>query len=422
MRRIAVIGLGYVGLPVAAAFGRSFPGTIGFDTDAEKVARLSEGSDPTGAVSEEELVASDIHFTVDVEDLRSADFYVIAVPTPIDEHHRPNLAPVEAAAKSVGGALSVGDIVVLESTVYPGVTEEVMGPVLEQTSGLVCGRDFKLAYSPERINPGDTEHTFERIRKVVSAQDEETLSIVEECYGAVVTAGLHLAPSIRVAESAKVIENIQRDLNIALVNELSMLFDRLGIDTRAVLEAAGSKWNFHNYRPGLVGGHCIGVDPYYLTAKAESIGFHPQVILAGRRINEGMGAHVAAKAIKLLIERGVRVRGARVAVLGITFKADVPDLRNSRVPDIARHLSEFGVEVLIHDPLVDARDVDAEYGLTLTSREQLTRLDAIVLAVPHASLLAVVRDLVAGGVPILVDVMWGLEPSELPDDATYWRL
>ncbi|MGH0032261.1 MAG: nucleotide sugar dehydrogenase [Myxococcota bacterium] len=420
-RRIAVIGLGYVGLPVAVAFARRFPGTIGFDVDAAKVARLAAGEDSTGAVTPEELRSADLAITCDEADLANADFYVIAVPTPIDASHRPDLGAVMGAARTVGRSLSRGDIVVLESTVYPGVTEEVMGPILAETSGLACGVDFTLGYSPERINPGDREHTFERIKKVVSAQDEATLQALVDCYGAVVTAGLHVAPTIKVGEAAKVIENIQRDLNIGLVNELSMLFDKLGIDTRAVLEAAGSKWNFHPYRPGLVGGHCIGVDPYYLTSKAEQIGFHPQVILAGRRVNEGMGAHVASKTIKLLIEGGAGVRGSRVAVLGLAFKPNVPDVRNSRVPDIVAELREFGVEVLVHDPLVDADEVEHEYGIALQPWEALTALDAVVLAVPHDDLRKSATAL-AADCGLLVDVMWGVDPDSVPPGMRYWRL
>jgi UDP-N-acetyl-D-galactosamine dehydrogenase len=421
MRKIAVIGLGYVGLPVAVAFARRFPGTLGFDVDERKVERLRKGEDPTGAVTSEELASADLALTADRADLAASDLFIIAVPTPIDAQRRPDLTAVRGAARTVGGALSKGDIVVLESTVYPGVTEEVMGPILAEESGLVCGKDFTLGYSPERINPGDREHTFEHIVKVVSGQDDATRQVLVDCYGAVVTAGLHEAPTIKVAESAKVIENIQRDLNIALVNELSMLFDRLGIDTRSVLEAAGSKWNFHAYRPGLVGGHCIGVDPYYLTSKAESIGFHPQVILAGRRINEGMGSHIATKTIKLLIEKGSTVRGSRVAVLGIAFKPNVPDLRNSRVPDIVGELRDFGVEVVIYDPIVEAEEVEHEYGLELGARGDLTDLDAIILAVPHEELLPLARELVAA-TPLLVDVLWGIDPQSLPDGTRYWRL
>jgi UDP-N-acetyl-D-galactosamine dehydrogenase len=421
-RNPSVVGLGYVGLPVAVAFGRRFPGTIAFDSDAAKVARLGRGEEPTGALAPEEVRTADVRWTSDPGDLAAADFHVIAVPTPIDAHRRPDLSALERAAATVGAALSPGDVVVLESTVYPGVTEEVLGPILAATSGLTQGVDFKLGYSPERINPGDAEHTFERIRKVVAAEDEETLAVLEACYGAVVEAGLHRAQSIRVAEAAKVIENVQRDLNIALVNELAMLFDRMGLDTRDVLEAAGSKWNFHPYRPGLVGGHCIGVDPYYLTTKAEAIGFHPQVILAGRRINDGMGAFVAAKTVKLLIERGRGVKGARVAVLGLTFKPDVADLRNSRVPDIVRELAEVGVETLLHDPLVEADAARSEYGLELLERTDLEGLDAVLLAVPHTVLRPLALELVRGGVDLLVDVMGGIDPAEVPDGVRTWRL
>jgi len=422
MRKLAVIGLGYVGLPVTVAFGRRFPGTVGFDLDADKVARLAAGEDPTGAVWNGDLRAVDVRWTSTPEDLEEADFYIVAVPTPIDEYHHPDLSAVEAAGRTIGSVLSKGDIVVLESTVYPGVTEEVLGPLLEEASDLVSGRDFKLGYSPERINPGDAEHTFESIKKVVSAQDEAAREVLEEVYGAVVEAGLHPAPSIRVAEAAKVIENVQRDLNIALVNELAMLFDRLGIDTRDVLEAAGSKWNFHPYSPGLVGGHCIGVDPYYLTAKAETIGFHPQVILAGRRINDRMGEFVASKTIKLLVARGRGVKEARVGVLGVTFKPNVPDLRNSRVPQIVHELKEFGVEVMLHDPLVEADEVHAEYGLEMVHSGALRGLDALVLAVPHEELIATARALVDSGVDTLVDVHGGLDPRTLPSNLRYWRL
>jgi len=421
MRKLAVIGLGYVGLPVVVAFGRRFPGTVGFDLDAAKVERLQSGEDPTGAVQDRELGAADVRWTSTPSDLEEADFYVVTVPTPIDEHRRPDLSAVEAAGRTIGSVLSKGDIVVLESTVYPGVTEEVLGRLLEETSGLVSGRDFKLGYSPERINPGDPEHTFESTQKVVSAQDEASRKVIEEVYGAVVEAGLHLAPSIRVAEAAKVIENIQRDLNIALVNELAMLFDRLGIDTRDVLEVAGSKWNFHPYRPGLVGGHCIGVDPYYLTAKAESVGFHPQVILAGRRTNDRMAEFVASKTIELLVARDRGLEGARVGVLGVTFKPNVPDLRNSRVPEIVRELEESGVEVLLHDPLVETDEVHAEYGLGMVRSDSLRDLDGLVLAVPHEELIATARTLVDGGVDTLIDVHGVLDPGTLPDDLRYWR-
>ncbi len=424
MRRIAVIGLGYVGLPVALAFARRFEGTVGFDRDRAKVERLRRGEDATGQAAPEELTAGILHMTGDPADLASADFYVVTVPTPIDAQRRPDLTALRAASRTVGGVLGRGDVVVYESTVYPGVTEEVCGPILEEASGLVCGVDFKLGYSPERINPGDPAHTFERIHKVVSGQDAETLEVVAECYGAVVDAGLHRASSIRVAESAKVIENVQRDLNIALMNELAILFDRLGIDTSEVLEAAATKWNFHRFQPGLVGGHCIGVDPYYLTSKAEEVGVHPQVILAGRRINDGMGAFVAGAVLKQLAKGGRRINGARVALLGIAFKADVPDLRNSRVPDVVRELEEYGVDVLVHDPLVDPAEAAEEHGIELVEREALTDLDAVVLAIPHRGLGACALELAAGAdepLPLL-DVMWGVDPEDVPPGTPYWRL
>ena len=410
MRRIAVIGLGYVGLPVARAFGRRFPGTVGFDTDGRKVRALGADAD------------TPFRATSDPADLAEADFYVLAVPTPIDAQRRPDLAPLEAATRTVGEVLRPGDIVVLESTVYPGVTEEFCGPLLEGASGLRAGVDFKLGYSPERINPGDAEHTLERIQKIVAGEDAETLEAIASCYGAIIEAGLHRAPSIRVAEAAKVIENIQRDLNIALVNELAIIFDRLDIDTRAVLEAAGTKWNFHPYRPGLVGGHCIGVDPYYLTSKAEEVGIHPQVILAGRRINDGMGAFVASRTIKLLARGARRIRGARVGVLGLAFKPGVADYRNSRVPDIVRELAEYGVEVAVHDPLVDAAGAAEEYGIELVDEAALRDLDGVVLAVPHDGLGELALRLAAGGAGVLVDPLWGVDPTRVPASVTYWRL
>ncbi len=422
MRKIAVVGLGYVGLPVVVAFARRFSGTVGYDCDRSKVERLRAGVDSTGAVGGDALRAAEVLWTADARDLAACDFFVLALPTPIDGHRRPDLSLLTEAARTVGRCLKRGDVVVVESTVYPGVTEEVVGPILERSSGLAAGNEFKLGYSPERINPGDGEHTFERVTKVISAQDEETLNVLASCYGAVVEAGLHRAPSIRVAEAAKVIENVQRDLNIAFVNELAMLFDRLGLDTQAVLAAAATKWNFHAYRPGLVGGHCISVDPYYLTSKAESVGFHPQVILAGRRINDGMGSFVATRTVKLLIEGGREVRGARVAVLGLAFKPDVTDLRNSRVPDIARELEDWGVEVLVFDPLVSREAAREEYGIELVRREDLRGLDGLVLAMPHRVLVPLALELAREGTRLVVDVMWGLDPAELPRSARYWRL
>ncbi|MCA1597213.1 MAG: nucleotide sugar dehydrogenase, partial [Chloroflexi bacterium] len=347
--RIAVVGLGYVGLPVAVALSRRFPGTIGYDVNGPKVAALARGIDQTGEVSAAELGSCGLQFASDPAALREANFFVVAVPTPIDDNHQPDLSILIGASEAVGSALRPGSIVVYESTVYPGVTEEICGPVLERASGLRQGIDFKLGYSPERINPGDREHTLDRIIKVVSGEDPATLERVSAVYSAIVPAGLHKAPSIKVAEAAKVIENTQRDLNIALMNELALIFDRLGIRTRDVLDAAGTKWNFLKFTPGLVGGHCIGVDPFYLTKKAEEVGYHPEVILAGRRINDSMGEHLAQRMVKLLIHADLPVRGARVGILGLTFKENVSDIRNSRVPDIVKELQQFGINPLVHD-------------------------------------------------------------------------
>jgi len=397
-RRISVVGLGYVGLPVAVAFGRTAR-VVGFDVNPHRIGELRAGSDRTGEVDAADLRAADILFTDRVEDLRTADFHIVAVPTPVDDAHQPDLTPLVKASESVGRALKKGDIVVYESTVYPGATEEICAPVLERVSGLRCGEDFTLGYSPERINPGDKEHTFTKIKKVVSGQDAPTLDAVAAVYGSVVTAGVHRAASIKVAEAAKVIENTQRDLNIALMNELAVLFERLGIDTLDVLAAAGTKWNFLPFRPGLVGGHCIGVDPYYLTHKAEKVGYIPQVILAGRRINDGMGAFVANRTIREMILAGHPVSGALVTVLGLTFKEDCPDLRNSRVIDIVRELQDFGAVVQVADPLADPEEARHEYGVTLTPFDKLEPAAAVVAAVAHrayraldaASLIALCR-------------------------------
>ncbi|HEU5061085.1 MAG TPA: nucleotide sugar dehydrogenase [Kofleriaceae bacterium] len=419
-----MIGLGYVGLPVALAFSRKFP-TVGFDINTRRVDMLSRGRDDTGEVSEEELKSSRLRFTTSVEDLRGVTFFVVAVPTPIDQNHRPDLRPLVSASETVGKVLEKGAVVVYESTVYPGVTEEVCAPVLERVSRLKAGVDFKLGYSPERINPGDREHTFERITKVVSGQDGPTLDRVASAYGAVVKAGVHRAPSIKVAEAAKVIENTQRDLNIALMNELALIFDRLGIRTRDVLEAASTKWNFLRFAPGLVGGHCIGVDPYYLTTKAEELGYQPQVILSGRRINNGVGAYVAQRTMKMLSRAGVPLSQAKVGILGLTFKENVPDLRNSRIPDIVNELTEFGLRPLVHDPMGNPEEALEEYGVHLCEWSQLSGLDALILAVPHRqymemptrSLLGLVRD---GGV--VVDVKSVLDPGEVDRGLHYWSL
>ena len=424
--RIAIIGLGYVGLPVAMALAERFPHTVGFDVDSRRVADLRRGVDRTGEVAPEDLEGSALTVTSDPAELEGASFFVVSVPTPIDRNNRPDLRALISASETVGRALKPGSVVVYESTVYPGVTEEVCGPVLSRASGLKRGEGgFKLGYSPERINPGDRFHTLGRVVKVVSGEDEQTLDRVAGVYESIVEAGVHRAPSLKVAEAAKVIENIQRDLNIALMNELALIFDRMGIRTRDVLEAAGTKWNFLPFSPGLVGGHCVGVDPFYLTTKAEELGYHPQVILAGRRINDGMGIHVAQRTIKLLINADLPVKGARIGVLGLTFKENVSDLRNSRVPDIVAELRQFGVEPLVHDPLVDASEALKEYGIELANWHELRELDGVICAVNH--------DFYLRGLPkqlpeilrpdgVLVDVKGVLDPIDLPDGLHYWSL
>jgi UDP-N-acetyl-D-galactosamine dehydrogenase len=421
---IAVLGLGYVGLPVALAFARAFPGTVGFDVHAEKVRELARGFDRNREVSKEVLTGTPLTVTSELAGIAKATFYVVAVPTPVDENNVPDLTPVIRASESVGKVLKKGDVVVYESTVYPGVTEDVCGPVLAKISGLAQGTDFKLGYSPERINPGDKEHTLERITKVVSGEDAATLERVAATYGAIIDAGIHRAPSIKVAEAAKVIENTQRDINIALMNELSIIFDRLGIRTADVLAAAGTKWNFLKFRPGLVGGHCIGVDPYYLTTKAQQLGYQPEVILAGRRVNDNMGPYVAQRLVKLLVNADVPVRGARVGVLGITFKENVNDIRNSKVPDIIRELGEYGIKPLVHDPIANPEETRHEYGLELSSWEDLKALDALVVAVAHDDYLArgdaifgLLRD---GG--IVVDVKSIFAPESVDKRLRYWSL
>ena len=423
--KISVIGLGYVGLPVALAFARKFSHTVGFDINCTRIDELRRGHDRNNETSREELTDSSIELSCDPSKLDATTMFVVAVPTPVDANNVPDLTPLVKASEFVGKHLKPGHIVCYESTVYPGATEEVCGPILEKVSGLKCGVDFTLAYSPERINPGDTVHTLQTVVKVVSGQDAATLERVAAAYGAIVPAGVHKATSIKVAEAAKVIENTQRDINIALMNELAVIFDRLGIRTIDVLEAAGTKWNFLPFRPGLVGGHCIGVDPYYLTAKAETLGYHPEVILAGRRINDGMGAFVAQKVVKLLIARDVPVRRARVGVLGLTFKENVPDLRNSRVPDIVREFAAFGIAAMVHDPLVAADAALAEYGLALAPLELLCQLDALVLAVPHSTYLELGEQGLAAMLAqagVLADVRSALDPDRLPTGIAYWSL
>lgn len=420
--KIAVIGLGYVGLPVALAAARHYEHVVGFDISPRKVSELSEGVDRTGEVSSDVLRASTLRISGDSASLKGCTFFIVAVPTPVDIDNRPDLTPLQTASQLIGPALSKGAIVVYESTVYPGVTEEYCGPILQQISKLRAGRDFHLGYSPERINPADKEHTLERITKVVSADTMPALDRVAAVYGTFVQAGVFRAASIKVAEAAKVIENTQRDLNIALMNELSLIFDRMGIATRDVLAAAGTKWNFLPFTPGLVGGHCIGVDPYYLTTKAEQLGYQPQVILAGRRINNGMGSFIAQKMVKLLVAADAHIKHARVGVLGLTFKENVSDLRNSRVPDIIRELEQFGIEVLVHDPMVDAADAKHEYDLTIQPLQALTDLDGLIVAVPHRDVLQLgpekLRALMKPN-GVLVDVKSALHRQDFP---TYWAL
>jgi UDP-N-acetyl-D-galactosamine dehydrogenase len=385
-KTIAVIGLGYVGLPLAVEFGKHLP-TIGFDLSSAKIDAYRKGFDPTGEVTPEQLKsASKLRVTTDAAQLADADFIIVAVPTPVDDAHQPDFRPLLGASESVGRHMRRGTTVVFESTVYPGATEEICVPVIEKHSGMRWREEFFVGYSPERINPGDREHSLTRIVKVVSGDTPETLERVAAVYGSIISAGVHRASSIKVAEAAKVIENTQRDLNIALMNELSLLFHKMGIDTMEVLEAAGTKWNFLPFRPGLVGGHCIGVDPYYLTHKADKLGYHPQVILAGRRINDGMGKYIADQTVKLLIHGGCPVKGANVTVLGLTFKENCPDLRNSRVIDVIRELESFGANVHVHDPIADPAEAMHEYGVKLTSWEDVPRSHALVAAVAHREL------------------------------------
>ncbi len=423
---IAVVGLGYVGLPLAAHFGRIYP-TIGYDVDAEKIARLRTHVDVTHEVSEKEFSeATLLRYTCDPSEIREADFIVVAVPTPVGEAQQPDLTPLISATRTAGGYLQRGAVVVFESTVYPGVTEEVCVPILEKESGMVWKKDFHVGYSPERINPGDKEHTLPRILKVVSGDDPKTLDVVAGMYESIIEAGVFKAGTIKEAEAAKVIENTQRDLNIALMNELAIIFDKLGIDTLKVLTAAGTKWNFLPFRPGLVGGHCIGVDPYYLTFKAETVGYHPQVILAGRRINDHMGKFVAEKAVKMMISRNQNIKGNRVGIFGLTFKEDCPDLRNSKVVDIVRELESYGIEVLVTDPLADPDEARRIYGITLRPETDLKDLGAAILAVPHKAYRdRTVRDftecLVSEG--CLIDVKGMVDLREVEAcGVTFWRL
>ncbi|KIG14625.1 UDP-glucose dehydrogenase [Enhygromyxa salina] len=422
---VAVVGLGYVGLPLALALGRHGP-VIGFDIDAGRIAAYREARDPSRELGAESFADTAVEFTSEPARLRAAQIVIIAVPTPLDDTRRPDLSVLIAATELVGAHMRPGSVIVFESTVYPGATEDVCAPALARASGLVSGVDFKLAYSPERINPGDLAHSLESVVKVVAAQDAETLEIVDAMYRKVVAAGTHRAPSIRVAEAAKVLENTQRDLNIALMNELALIFARAGIETHAVIDAAASKWNFADYRPGLVGGHCIGVDPYYLTHMAEKLGYHPDVILAGRRVNDSMGHFIGQITVKQLIAAGKNVAQARVVLLGVTFKPDVSDLRNSRVREVARELADHGVEVILCDPLADPAEVEREYGLGLTPLAQVRNVDGIVATVGHRQhrslALSGLRELCRAN-PTLVDVQ-AIYPRADAEQAgfSYWRL
>ena len=426
-RPLAIVGLGYVGLPLAVALSHHFD-VIGFDINARRIAELESGQDHTNEVSPEKLAAARVRYTADPAALRDAAVIIVAVPTPIDDHRNPDLTPVVGSSRTVGRHMSQGAVVCYESTVYPGLTEEVCIPLLEQESGMTFGKDFTVGYSPERINPGDKVHTLETIKKIVSGSDDATADLLVQVYGSVVRAGIHRATCIKVAEAAKVIENTQRDLNIALMNELSLIFDKMGIDTLEVLEAAGTKWNFLPFRPGMVGGHCIGVDPYYLTYKAEEMGYHPEVILAGRRINDSMGKHVAESTVKRLIKRGRTIDGARVGILGFTFKENVPDLRNTRVTDIIAELKEYGVATVVTDAQASPEEAMQVYGQELRPLEDLRDLDAVILAVSHREYTALTPEAIKAmhrdpGKAVLVDVKGLFDPAAVrAAGIDLWRL
>lgn len=424
---IGVIGLGYVGLPVAMAFAKKFPGTVGFDINRKKISKLREGIDETNEVSAAVLRASDISFTTEIKDLTKCNFFVVAVPTPIDSCKKPDLSPLISASRTVGKIIAKGATIVFESTVYPGVTEDICGKIISEESGLKQGTDFKLGYSPERINPGDKEHTIEKIVKVVSGEDEESLKLISAVYSKIIDAGVYEAESIKVAEAAKVIENTQRDLNIALMNELSLIFDRMGIRTLDVLKAAGTKWNFLPFRPGLVGGHCIGVDPYYLTTKAEELGYIPEVILAGRRINDSMGEYVANRTVKLMLKNSFDLSKSKVTLLGLTFKENVPDIRNSRIPDIIAELKQYNVIPDVIDPVAFPEEALEEYGLEISKNKPISpATDVCILAVPHTGVLKeVTAFLDAIGKTkklLLIDVKSAIDPKKLPANIVYWSL
>ena len=426
--KLSLIGLGYVGMPIAVAFARKIK-VIGFDLNEKKIQMYKDGIDPTNEVGDEVIKGTTVEFTADAQKLREAKFHIVAVPTPVNRDHTPDLTPVEGASRILGQNLTKGSVVVFESTVYPGVTEEICVPILEKESGLTCGVDFRIGYSPERINPGDKVHRLETITKIVSGMDEETLDTVAKVYELVVEAGVYRAESIKVAEAAKVIENSQRDINIAFMNELSMIFHKMGIDTKAVLEAAGTKWNFLKFMPGLVGGHCIGVDPYYLTYKAEELGYHSKIILSGRRINDDMGKYVAESLVKSLIKVSIPVRHARVAILGFTFKENCPDTRNTKVIDIYKELGEFGIVPVVVDPAADAEEAKRLYGISFQTMEDVRDMDAVVIAVAHDEFLKLGRAQIdafyhaAHRRKVLLDIKGLLDRQDyLTEDYLYWRL
>jgi len=427
--KISLIGLGYVGMPIAVAFVRKAE-VVGFDVNKKKINLYKNGIDPTKEVGNDEISKTTVQFTSDEKELKNAKFHIVAVPTPVSDDHTPNLNPLKSASKTLGKNLTKGSVIVYESTVFPGATEDICIPILEEESGLVAGKDFKVGYSPERINPGDKVHRLETITKVVSGQDKESLDIIAKVYELVVDAGVYKAESIKVAEAAKVIENSQRDINIAFMNELSIIFNRLDIDTKAVLEAAGTKWNFLNFSPGLVGGHCIGVDPYYLTYKAEQTGYHSRIILKGRQINDEMGSYVVENTIKKLIHADTPIKGAKVGIFGFTFKENTPDTRNTRVIDIVNELKEYGISPYIVDPVADASEVKSEYGLELSDTEDVDDLDAVILTVGHEEFLDMTKDDLndvyknkPDNQKVLIDVKGALNRKEYEEAGySYWRL
>ena len=426
--KLSLVGLGYVGMPIAVAFARKIK-VVGFDLNEKKIDLYKSGIDPTNEVGNDVIKNTAVEFTADPKKLREAKFHIVAVPTPVNDDHTPDLTPVEGASRILGKNLTKGSVVVFESTVYPGVTEDICVPILEQESGLKCGVDFKIGYSPERINPGDKVHRLETIVKIVSGMDQETLDTVAKVYELVVEAGVYRAQSIKVAEAAKVIENSQRDINIAFMNELSIIFNKMGIDTKSVLEAAGTKWNFLKFYPGLVGGHCIGVDPYYLTYKAEELGYHSQIILSGRRINDDMGKYVAESMVKNLIKADIPVKGAKVAILGFTFKENCPDTRNTKVIDIYKELGEYGITPIVVDPAADADEAKRLYGITFETMDAVKDMDAVIVAVAHSQFLDLKKSEIGGFFKpvhkkkVFMDIKGLFDREEyLTEDYLYWRL